>query len=485
MSRLRGRFRTPMDPGALAFSSSLPVDRRLAREDIEGSLAHAAMLAAQGILPARSAKRIVAGLKRIAREIDRSGVLPATPPARTRNRMAADDVHMAVEAILTNRIGQAAGMLHTARSRNDQVALDERLFLKKRIAAIRSAIRKLQRAFLRQARRHARSVVPGYTHLQRAQPVLFAHHLLAYVAMLQRDAERFGDCLARVDRSPLGAGAMAGTTFPIDRRRVARALGFRGLVENSIDAVSDRDVQIEFLAACAITMMHLSRLGEELVLWSSSEWEFAVIGEGFTTGSSIMPQKRNPDIAELIRGKSGRVYGNLVALLTVMKGLALAYNRDLQEDKEPLIDSARTVEESLTVAAAMLGSTRFRPERFAGDMKQDAMLATDLADYLARKGLPFRKAHAVVGEIVRLCAERGVSLRDLSLKEYRSHSPLFDRDALGLLSPLASVRAKRSEGSTHPREVDRQIRRWDRILGAPPPTAQGRTARRPRRRARR
>jgi argininosuccinate lyase len=255
-----------MDPGALAFSSSLPVDRRLVREDIEGSLAHAAKLAARGILPARSAKRIVAGLKGIAREIDRSGGLPATPQTRTGNRMAADDVHMAVEALLTSRIGEAAGMLHTARSRNDQVALDERLFLKKRIAAIRASIRKLQSAFLRQARRHARSIVPGYTHLQRAQPVLFAHHLLAYCAMLQRDAERFADCLARADRSPLGAGAMAGTTFPIDRRHVARSLGFRGLVENSIDAVSDRDVQIEFLAACAITMMHLSRLGEELVL---------------------------------------------------------------------------------------------------------------------------------------------------------------------------------------------------------------------------
>jgi argininosuccinate lyase len=396
--------------------------------------------------------------------------------------MAVDDVHMAVEALLTSRIGEAAGMLHTARSRNDQVALDERLFLKKRIAAIQGSIRRLQRAFLRQARRHRLSVVPGYTHLQRAQPILFAHHLLAYIAMLKRDGERFQDCLARVDRSPLGAGALAGTTFPIDRRRVARSLGFRGIVENSVDAVSDRDVQIEFLAACAITMMHLSRLGEELVLWSSSEWDFAVIGEGFATGSSIMPQKRNPDIAELIRGKSGRVYGNLVALLTVMKGLPLAYNRDMQEDKEPLIDSARTVEESLTVAAAMLSSTRFRPERFAAEMKQDAMLATDLADYLARKGVPFRKAHAVVGEIVRTCAGKGVGLRDLSLKEYKSHNPLFERDALELLHPLASVRAKRSEGSTRPAEVDREIRRWDRILGTPGTRAKGRTARRPRRR---
>jgi argininosuccinate lyase len=371
---------------------------------------------------------------------------------------------MAVEALLTGRIGEAAGMLHTARSRNDQVALDERLFLKKRIAAILRSTRSLQRAFLAHAKRHRRSIVPGYTHLQRAQPILFAHHLLAYVAMLERDAERFRDCLQRVDRSPLGAGALAGTTFPVDRRRVARALGFAGIVENSIDAVSDRDVQIEFIAACAITMMHLSRLGEELVLWSSSEWEFAVIGEGFATGSSIMPHKRNPDVAELIRGKSGRVYGHLVALLTVMKGLPLAYNRDMQEDKEPVIDSARTVEESLAVAAAMLASTRFRPERFAAEMQADGMLATDLADYLARKGLPFRKAHALVGGIVRSCEEKGLGLREVSLKEFRTHSPLFEQDALALLHPGASVLSKRSEGSTHPAQVDRAIRRWERMF---------------------
>jgi argininosuccinate lyase len=470
-----------MDPRALAFSSSLPVDRQLAREDIEGSLAHAAMLAKQGIISASSAKRIAAGLKRIARETGLAGGLPASPAGRRGSRMAADDVHMAVEELLTSRIGDVAGMLHTARSRNDQVALDERLFLKRRITAIQESIRRLQRAFLRQAKRHRRTLVPGYTHLQRAQPVLLAHHLLAYVAMLQRDAERFRDCSTRIDRSPLGAGALAGTTFPIDRRSVARSLGLRGIVENSIDAVSDRDVQIEFLAACAITMMHLSRLGEELVLWSSSEWRLAAIGEGFTTGSSIMPQKRNPDIAELVRGKSGRVYGNLVALLTVMKGLPLAYNRDMQEDKEPLIDSARTVEESLSVAAAMLGSTTFHAARFAVEMRGDAMLATDLADYLARKGLPFRKAHAVVGDVVRTCGERGVALRDLPLKEYTSRSPLFGRDALELLHPLASVRAKRSEGSTHPADVDRQISRWGRALAGAGATAKGRTARRPRR----
>ena len=484
MSRERGRFRKPIDPGALAFSTSLPVDRQLIREDLEGSMAHAAMLARKGIVPARAAKRISAGLKRIAREVEASGGLPLSLAAPGVNRLAVDDVHMAVEALLASRIGAAAGMLHTARSRNDQVALDERLYLKRRITEIRAAIRKLQRAFLKHARRHRRSLVPGYTHFQRAQPIIFAHHLLAYVAMLQRDAERFQDCLSRVDRSPLGAGALSGTTFPVDRRGVARSLGLSGIVTNSIDAVSDRDVQIEFLAACAITMMHLSRLGEELVVWSSSEWAFAVIGEEFATGSSIMPQKRNPDIAELIRGKSGRVYGNLVALLTVMKGLPLAYNRDMQEDKEPLIDSARTVEESLAVAAAMLGSTHFRPERFAHEMKQDGMLATDLADYLARKGLPFRKAHAVVGEIVRTCAARGLGLKELSLKEYRSHSPLFGKDALELLHPLASVRAKRSEGSTHPAQVEREIRRWERALGTPGTKAKDRTARRPPRRAR-
>lgn len=465
MRALPGRFRTPMDPRALAFSSSLPVDRQLVHEDIAGSLAHVAMLARTGIVSAASARRIAAGLKRIAREVDAKGGLPVVRASRKGSRLAADDVHMAVEALLASRIGGAAGKLHTARSRNDQVALDERLFLKNRIAAILRSVARLQRAFLRQAKRHRRAVIPGYTHLQRAQPILFAHHLLAYVSMFERDADRFRDCLVRVDLSPLGAGALAGTTFPIDRRAVARTLGFRGIVENSIDAVSDRDVQIEFIAACAIAMMHLSRLGEELVLWSSEEWAFAAIGEAFATGSSIMPQKRNPDVAELIRGKCGRVYGDLVALLTVMKGLPLAYNRDMQEDKEPLIDAARTLEDSLTVAAAMLGSTRFRPERFADGVKQDAMLATDLADYLARKGLPFRKAHAVVGEIVRVCAGKGMALRELPLEQYRAHSRLFERDALALLHPLASVRAKRSEGSTHPAEVDRAIRRWEGLLG--------------------
>jgi argininosuccinate lyase len=381
--------------------------------------------------------------------------------------MAADDVHMAVESLLTARVGSAAGMLHTARSRNDQVVLDERLFLRRRTDAILRAIARLQRALLMQARTHRRSIVPGYTHLQRAQPLLFAHHLLAYVGMLARDAGRFADLRTRANLSPLGAGALAGTSFPIDRRAVARTLKFAGIVENSMDAVSDRDVQIEFLAACAITMMHLSRLGEELVLWSSSEWGFAVVGEAFATGSSMMPQKRNPDIAELIRGKSGRAYGNLVALLTVMKGLPLAYNRDMQEDKEPLFDSARTTEDALTLAARMIDATRFVPDRFAAEMGDDGLLATDLAEYLVRKGVPFRTAHGIVGGIVRACAKSGRKLNELSLKEYRAHSRRFERDALALQTPLASVRAKRSEGSTHPSEVDRAIRRWETALGIP------------------
>jgi argininosuccinate lyase len=306
--------------------------------------------------------------------------------------------------------------------------------------------------------------MPGYTHLQRAQPILFAHHLLAYVEMLDRDYDRFIDGLRRAAKSPLGAGALAGTSFPIDRAAVARELGLEGIVENSIDAVSDRDALLEYLASAAIAMMHLSRLAEELVLWSSREWSFIEISDSFATGSSIMPQKKNPDMAELVRGKTGRVYGDLMALLTVMKGLPLAYNRDMQEDKEPLFDAADTLAGSLQILALVLQSVVVHEKRFEAELQSDFLVATELADYLVRKGLPFRKAHAIVGSIVQHCGQAGAALQSLSLEKYRTFSPVFDQDVIAVLEPRASLAAKKSAGSTSPAEVSKAIRRWKRKL---------------------
>ncbi len=459
MAVWKGRFRGRLDPEALAFSSSLPVDRRLYEEDIEGSLAHVRMLARQKILPKKEALRIERALVQIRAEIAKGKFNPASDAGR----FVADDVHMAIEQRLMEKIGPIGGKLHTARSRNDQVALDERLYLRRTIAAVQDGIRSAQRALLQSAEKHADIVVPGYTHLQRAQPILLAHHLLAYISMLERDYGRFADCAARANQSPLGAAAMAGTSFPIDREYVARQLKFNGIVENSIDAVSDRDALIEFVGACAITMMHLSRFAEDLILWSSEEWHFAEIGEEFTTGSSIMPQKKNPDMAELIRGKTGRVYGDLIGLLTVLKGLPLSYNRDLQEDKEPLFDAADTLGKSLSIFAAMVRTVRFNPRRFEGET--DHLLATDLADYLVRRGMPFREAHAVVGAIVSESVRRNCSLKELPLNVYRRHSKLFDDSLWRLLDVRVSLQLKRSKGSTAPREVEREIRRWRRKLG--------------------
>jgi argininosuccinate lyase len=458
-----GRFRERLDPGALRFSSSLPVDRRLVREDIEGSLAHAAMLAARGIIPRRAAQAIRRGLTGILRDVEKGKVaFPVGDGGK--GRFAADDIHMAVESLLAARIGTAAGLLHTARSRNDQVALDERLYLSRVCTTLPRTLRDLQGALVAKAREYESVLLPGYTHLQRAQPVLLAHHLLAYVEMLERDRGRFADCRVRAALSPLGAAALAGTPFPIDRRAVARAVHLPGIVENSIDAVGDRDAVIECTAACAVTMMHLSRLGEELVLWSSQEWRFVEIGEAFTTGSSIMPQKKNPDMAELVRGKTGRVYGDLVALLTMMKGLPLAYNRDMQEDKEPLFDAVDTALASTAIMAGMVRTLRFHAQRFEREMTGDFLLATELADYLVRKGMPFRKAHTVVGDVVRRCMEQGLALKDATLDFYREASPLFGEDVYGVLSPRASVRSKASEGSTAPGEVRKALVRWERRL---------------------
>jgi len=458
-----GRFRSQLDPNALKFSSSLDVDKQLYREDIEGSLAHVAMLAKQKIISLREAAAIRKALKEIEHEITMGKLAFGGQPSG-KERFVAEDVHMAIEHQLMEKIGPIGGKLHTARSRNDQVALDERLYLRRTTQRILKLIRQLQKSFIAKASQYGAVLMPGYTHLQRAQPILLAHHMLAYVSMLNRDHERFGDLLIRVNRSPLGAGALAGTPHPIDRNAVALALGFGGLIENSIDAVSDRDVLIEFIAHCSIVMMHLSRFAEELVLWSSQEWRFAEIGDAFTTGSSIMPQKKNPDMAELVRGKTGRVYGDLMALLTVMKGLPLAYNRDMQEDKEPLFDAAKTVADSLTICSSMLKTVKFDAKRFEKELASDFLLATELADYLVRKGLPFRKAHSIVGDLVRMCAEKKTSLVELPLSEYQKHSKFFENDVYTMLDPRATLSRKRSAGSTSPKEVQKKIRRWKKKL---------------------
>ncbi len=463
MKTEKGRFREPLDPIALEFSSSLRFDRRLYRQDIEGSLAHLEMLRRCKIVPARDAAKIRRALREILNEIE-AGTFSLSVDEANGRRFAAEDVHMAIEHRLIEKVGERGGMLHTARSRNDQVALDERLFLRDTVKNVLSLLRSLQRAFVQKAEEYKEVIMPGYTHLQRAQPVLLAHHLLAYVSMLDRDHGRLGDCLRRMGSSPLGAAALAGTSFPIDTHLTARLLGFVTAAENSMDAVADRDLLIEFLSACAIIMMHLSRFAEEMILWSSHEWGFVEIGEAFTTGSSIMPQKKNPDMAELIRGKTGRVYGDLVSLLTVMKGLPLAYNRDMQEDKEPLFDAADTVEISLRVAAAMLASTRFVRQRFEDELGSDTLLSTELADYLVRKGLPFRRAHAIVGSIVQECASTHRSLAEIPLSRFQHHSRLFGRDVTSLFDARASIGRKRSFGSTSPKEVRSALRRWDRKL---------------------
>jgi argininosuccinate lyase len=463
MALWNGRFKKGLHPAALKFSSSLNIDKRLYRDDIEGSLAHVAMLAKQKIISVDEAKKIQKALKEILREIE-SGKFSFDHTGKGNKRFVAEDVHMAIEQRLIEKIGDVGGKLHTARSRNDQIALDERLYLRRTIQEILKLIRNLQKAFVAKAEQNINIVMPGYTHLQRAQPILLSHHLLAYVSMLERDYERFSDCSKRVNRSPLGAAALAGTSFPIDRAFVAKQLGFNSVVENSIDAVSDRDVLIEFIAHCAITMMHLSRFAEELVLWSSQEWNFVEIGDEFTTGSSIMPQKKNPDMAELVRGKTGRVYGNLLALLTVMKGLPLAYNRDMQEDKEPLFDAAHTVKNSLEICSLMMKSVKFNKDRFEKEMNSDFLLATELADYLVKKGMPFRKAHAIVGNIVHDCIQKKKTLQSLPLRSYQQYSKLFDKEVLQQLNVKESLKKKQSLGSASPREVKRTTQLWKKVL---------------------
>lgn len=444
-----GRFADAPHPALEAFTSSLAFDKRLALYDIQGSVAHCRMLVKQKILTRAEGEKILKGLDSIKRELEQ-GRFPFLP--------SDEDIHMAIERRLTEKIGSVGGKLHTARSRNDQVLLDVRLYLRDEIAAIQQLRKALQRQLVRLAKRHRGTVMPGYTHLQRAQPVLLAHHLLAYYDMLERDGARLRQCRERVNVLPLGAGALAGTTLPIDRHYVARLLGFPAVSENSLDTVADRDFLAEFLAACAILCMHLSRLAEELVLWASSEFGFIELPDAFATGSSMMPQKKNPDVPELVRGKTGRVYGNLFALLTVLKGLPLSYNRDLQEDKEPLFDTVDTVKGVLTVLAAMLPQIIFRTDRLREAARGGFMLATDVADYLVGKGMPFRRAHEVVGTVVRSCLKEHKQLEDLSLAEWRRFSPLFDRDLLPRLTLEAAVDRRRSYGGTARANVQQRLR---------------------------
>lgn len=449
------RFRKPLNYEVLKFTSSIEIDKRLYNDDIDGSIAHVRMLIKKKIISHSDGKAIQRGLERIRKEIA-SGKLSIN----WRN----EDIHTLIEERLVRLIGERGKRLHAARSRNDQVALDERLYLRKEIQETVKRINALQLTLLSQAESHKTTVVPGYTHLQRAQPILFAHHLLAYISMFERDVERLRDCGKRNNYSPLGAAAFAGTSLSIDRKMTARVLGFSGIVENSIDAVSDRDVLIEFIGACAITMMHLSRLSEEMVLWCSQEFGFAQLDDAYATGSSLMPNKKNPDIPELIRGKTGRVYGSLMGLLTVMKALPLAYNRDMQEDKIHLFEAVETTKDSLRLATLLMKHTTFRSDRFEKQLKGDFALATDLAEYLVRRGVPFRSAHSALGNLVALCNARRCLLHELSLVDFKKASPSFEEDVFLLLYPGASVKGKSSEGSTSPEEVEKALRQWKKRL---------------------
>ncbi|MDT8441603.1 MAG: argininosuccinate lyase [Desulfuromonadales bacterium] len=443
-----GRFSQPTDAFVEAFTASIQFDQRLYRYDIQGSIAHCRMLARQKIIAGDEADAIIAGLTDILDEIE-SGAFTF--------RVDREDIHMNIEARLIEKIGPVGGKLHTARSRNDQVALDVRLYLRDEIDAIRAGIVGLLQALLQQAEGHLDVIMPGYTHLQTAQPVLFAHHLLAYVEMFQRDAGRLNDLRKRLNLLPLGAGALAGTTFPIDREWVAAQLGFDGVTRNSLDSVSDRDFAIEFNSFAALLMMHLSRLSEELILWSSADFAFVELSDAFCTGSSIMPQKKNPDVPELVRGKTGRVYGNLISLLTLMKSLPLAYNKDMQEDKEPLFDTIDTVRGSLKVFAPMIAGMTISPERMRLAAGRGYSTATDIADYLVRKGLPFRQAHEVVGKTVRYCVETGKDLDQLTLDEFRRFSADIDTDIFACVTLEASVDARAATGGTARSAVQREI----------------------------
>ena len=448
MKLWKGRFAKASTSSADEFNASIGFDQRMYREDIAGSIAHAKMLGRQGIITKEESEQIVSALQEILEDIE-AGKIEFT--------IESEDIHMNIETVLTERIGQTGKKLHTARSRNDQVAVDFRLYLKKEIAEIDGELAKLLDALVTLAEKHQQTVMPGYTHLQRAQPVTLAYHLLAYYQMFSRDRERFADCLTRVDRLPLGSGALAGTTYPTDRHFLAEELGFASVLPNGMDAVADRDFALEFLSCCSITMMHLSRFCEELILWSSVEFSFIEIDDAYSTGSSIMPQKKNPDMAELIRGKSGRVYGDLMGLLTICKGLPLAYNKDLQEDKEPAFDAADTVKASLGIFTEMILTMKVREQKMAEAAKYGYMNATDAADYLVSKGIPFRDCHEIIGKMVLYAITNGKALDELTMEEFHSFSPAFGEDIYEKIAVKACIEAKQSEGSTSPDSVAKQL----------------------------
>lgn len=438
MSKLwGGRFQKETDHLVEDFHSSISFDRRLYKYDITGSIAHARMLGRTGIISAVEADVLVRGLEDVLADIE---------AGRVDFSVEAEDIHMNVEKLLTDKVGEVGKKLHTARSRNDQVALDIRMYIKDEIDRLCILLDRLQSDLLNLAEKHIDTVMPGYTHLQRAQPVTLAHHLLAYCQMFGRDRERLTDCRRRSDEMPLGAGALAGTTFPLDRQFVAEQLGFSSITWNSLDAVSDRDFAVEFTAAASLIMVHLSRFCEEIILWSSAEFAFLELDDAYSTGSSMMPQKKNPDVAELIRGKSGRVFGDLLALLTMLKGLPLAYNKDMQEDKEALFDAVDTVKKCLLVFAPMVNTMHVKKDNMAAAARGGFTCATDLADYLVRKGLPFRQAHAVVGQAVFYCLENKRTLEQLSLEEYQSFSPLIENDVYQAISISSCVEARRLAG---------------------------------------
>ncbi len=443
-----GRFEKSTDEMINEFQASINFDKRMYREDIEGSIAHAKMLAAQKIISDDDAKKICAGLEKILKQID---------AGEFNFSVALEDIHMNVEAALTEAIGAAGGRLHTARSRNDQVALDTHLYMRRQVREVQKLILDLQAELVAAAEKNSDVIFPGYTHLQRAQPILFAHHLLAYFSMLQRDFDRFEGVHARADIMPLGAGALAGTTFPIDRNFVARELNFSAIYSNSLDAVSDRDYLLEFLSAASILMAHLSRFSEEIIFWCSREFSFVELDDAHCTGSSMMPQKKNPDVPELIRGKAGRVFGHLMALLTTVKALPLAYNKDLQEDKEGVFDALDTVKFSLAVFAQIVAGMKVRKENMRRAVEEDFSNATDAADYLVKKNLPFRQAHEVAGKLVHYCIEKKIYLKDLTLDEFKKFSPLFEEDIFDAIKPETCVAARNSQGGTSPRQVEIQI----------------------------
>jgi argininosuccinate lyase len=451
-----GRFKKDTHKIAEKFSASVDFDKRLYKEDIEGSIAHVTMLAENGIILKTEAEKITKGLRQIEKEID-SGKFPF--------REEYEDIHLNIEKRLIEKIGDTGGKIHTARSRNDQIALDMRLYLRKEINEIIVLLKDIAERLLGLAEENIDAVLPLYTHLQRGQPVLLSHHLMGLYEMLKRDRERYLDCLERVNVMPLGAGAGAGTTFPIDREFVAKLLDFPKITQNSIDTVSDRDFIVEFIAVSANLMMHLSRVSEEFVLWSTKEFDFVDLGDEFTTGSSIMPQKRNPDMAELIRGKTGRVYGNLVAMLTVMKGLPFSYNRDMQEDKEPMFDTGDTVRSSLEVLRAMLDNVEFKHENMKKALTEGFITATDIADYLTRKGMPFRKSHEVTGRIVGYAEEKGRELINLHISEYKMFSKHFEEDLFDHITLEGSISGRKSYGGTARQNVLRMIAQGKKETG--------------------